>query len=386
MQYFQQTLDDLAARNQLRSLPRRPRSRLDCSSNDYLGLARRPSLQTEFLDTFSDRPLPEFGSTSSRLLTGNSEYHEALEHTLEQAYGRPALLFNSGYHANIGILPAIAGRHTLILADKLVHASLIDGIRLCGAPYRRFPHNDMRQLAILLERHAANYRHVIIVSESIFSMDGDTAPLPALAALKQAYPNVLLYLDEAHSVGVYGDAGLGLAEHHACLKDIDILVGTFGKAAASQGAYAVCGQVLKNYLINRARPLIFSTALPPVCAAWSDFIFRKLPGLQPQRHHLARTSMRLRTAIARLGLPMPGESHIVPYIVGSNLHAEQAAATLQQQGCHVLPIRPPTVPANTARLRFSLSSDMSDADIDWLIELIVSNRPPAANPARGQEI
>lgn len=370
MQRLQCLLDKLAEKNQLRKLPKIAGYQLDFSSNDYLGLAQSTDLQNEFLDSFSDRHLPAFGSTSSRLLAGNSEYHEALEHTLEQAYGNPALLFNSGYHANIGILPAIADKHTLILADKLIHASLIDGIRLSQADYRRFRHNDMQHLTGLLDHHAANYDQVIIVTESIFSMDGDTAPLARLATIKQAYSNVMIYLDEAHAVGVYGLKGLGLAEQKACLKNIDILVGTFGKAAASQGAYAICNTILKNYLINRARPLIFSTALPPLSAAWSDFIFRKFPELNPNRNHLACTAEYFRHILKQRNLPMPSESHIVPYILGCNKKAEQLASTLQQQGCHVLPIRPPTVPAGTARLRFSLNASLGPEDIDRLVSLL----------------
>lgn len=370
MQHFQTRLEQLAAQNQLRRLSRISECRLNCSSNDYLGLSQSSKLQAEFLNRFSDRHLPAFGSTSSRLLAGNSEYHEALEATLQQAYGRPALLFNSGYHANIGILPAIADKHTLILADKLVHASLIDGIRLSGAPYKRFRHNDTAQLARLLNEHTAQYRHVIIVTESIFSMDGDFAPLAELVNLKNRHPNTLIYLDEAHAVGVYGTSGLGLAEHYACLKSIDILIGTFGKAAASIGAYAICNDTLKSYLINTMRPLIFSTALPPLNAAWSDFVFQKFPFWQAKREHLNHISTKLRTAIRQRGLPMPSQSNVVPYITGSNQKAEQLAAELQQQGCHVLPIRPPTVPRNTARLRFSLTADMQESDIDWLIGLL----------------
>lgn len=370
MKHYQTLLEQLQAQNQLRRLTSAPPCRLNLSGNDYLGLTQSSEWQVEFFERFSDRPLPALGSTSSRLLTGNSEHHEALEHTLQQAYGRPALLFNSGYHANIGILPALANRQTLILADKLVHASLIDGIRLSGAPYKRFRHNDTAQLAVLLEQHAAAYQHVIIVTESLFSMDGDFAPLSRLVQLKQQYANILLYLDEAHAVGVYGATGLGLAEQEACLNDIDILVGTFGKAAASQGAYAICNDILKNYLINTTRPLIFSTALPPLQAAWSDFIFQKFAGWSDKRRHLAHISARLRSAISQRHLPMPGQSHIVPYILGSNRAAEQAAEELQRQGCYSLPIRPPTVPPGTARLRFSLTAAMSETDIDWLISLL----------------
>lgn len=370
MQLFQQKLNELAEQNLLRRIRSVPDCRLNCSSNDYLGLSLDYSLQAEFLQSFSDRPLPLFGSTSSRLLCGDSEYHQSLENILAAAYQRAALLLNSGYHANIGILPALADPHTLILADKLVHASLIDGIRLAGCDYRRFRHNDMMQLARLLAEHSAHYRRIIIVSESIFSMDGDFAPLAELVALKQQYGNVWLYLDEAHAIGVYGATGLGLAEQQNLLPHIDFLVGTFGKAAASIGAYLICDEVIKDYLINTMRPLIFSTALPPLNIAWSEFIFRRLPQWQNKRRHLAGISQQLRQAISAKGLPMPSQSHVIPYITGSNASAEQLAAQLQAKGCYALPIRPPTVPANTARLRFSLTAAMTDEEIDWLISLL----------------
>ena len=280
------------------------------------------------------------------------------------------MLFNSGYHANIGILPALADKHTLILADKLVHASLIDGIRLAGCDYRRFRHNDMAQLAHLLDEHAERYRRIIIVSESIFSMDGDFAPLAEMVALKKQYDHVWLYLDEAHAVGIHGENGLGLAEQQGVLSDIDLLVGTFGKAAASIGAYLICDEIIKDYLINTMRPLIFSTALPPLNMAWSEFVFRRLPKCGDKRAHLANISHTLRQAISQRGLPMPSQSNVVPYITGSNASAERLAEQLQAQGCYALPIRPPTVPANTARLRFSLTAAMTDEEIEWLISLL----------------
>ena len=373
MHTFTQQLEQLDRQNQRRRIRPTPACRLNCSSNDYLGLASDTQLQAEFFSNFPT-DCPPFGSTSSRLLTGDSAHHQALEHTLSIAYQRPALLFNSGYHANIGILPALADARTLILADKLVHASLIDGIRLSGAAYKRFPHNNIERLTAMLAQYAEHYQRIIIVTESIFSMDGDFAPLAELAALKQSYPHILLYLDEAHAVGICGTQGLGLAEQQNCLADIDILVGTFGKAAASIGAYVICNEVLHDFLINHARPFIFGTSRPPINAAWSNFIFQHFAAWQDKRQHLANISAHLRQAIARQGLPMPSQSNVVPYITGSNQSAEQLSAALQSQGCYALPIRPPTVPAGSARIRFSLTAAMSTQDIDWLISLLPSPR------------
>ena len=206
---------------------------LNLSSNDYLGLAADRTLREEFLQELTaDSFLPT--SSSSRLLTGNFTVYAELEQTLAQLFGtEAALVFNSGYHANTGILPAVSDTQTLILADKLVHASLIDGIRLSSAKCIRYRHNDLKQLERLLAENHAAYRQVIVVTESIFSMDGDIADLKELVRLKQMYENVLLYVDEAHAFGARGEQGLGCAEETGCIQEIDFLVGTFGKAASS---------------------------------------------------------------------------------------------------------------------------------------------------------
>lgn len=246
---MQQELQLLEEHSNLRRLPRMVhdgrdvivdgKRMLNLSSNDYLGLASDRALREEFLRTLTpDTFLPT--SSSSRLLTGNFTVYEELEAELARLFGKEAaLVFNSGYHANTGILPAVSDAQTLILADKLVHASLIDGIRLSAAKCIRYRHNDLAQLERLLKEHHSAFRQIIIVTESIFSMDGDQADLPALAELKRRYGNVLLYVDEAHAFGVRGRQGLGCAEESGCTGDIDFLVGTFGKAAASAGAYIV---------------------------------------------------------------------------------------------------------------------------------------------------
>ena len=234
---------------------------LNLSSNDYLGLANDVSLREEFLKTMTPETfLPT--SSSSRLLTGNFSDYQALEQQLATMFGaESALIFNSGYHANTGILPAVSNAQTLILADKLVHASLIDGIRLSSAKCIRYRHNDASQLQRLVSENHNLYAQIIIVTESIFSMDGDKADLCALVRLKKSYSNVLLYVDEAHAFGVRGEKGLGCAEEQDCINDIDFLVGTFGKAIASAGAYIVCRQVIREYLINKMRTFIFTTAI-----------------------------------------------------------------------------------------------------------------------------
>lgn len=375
---MQQELQRLKEQSNLRSLPRMTHNgrdvivdgqrMLNLSSNDYLGLAADSSLREKFLHTLTpDTFLPT--SSSSRLLTGNFTVYEELEAELSRLFGtEAALVFNSGYHANIGILPAVSDAQTLILADKLVHASLIDGIRLSSARCIRYRHNDLPQLERLLKEHHASYRQIIVVTESVFSMDGDEADLAALAQLKRRYDNVLLYVDEAHAFGVRGRQGLGCAEESGNIADIDFLVGTFGKAAASAGAYLACRKVIREYLVNRMRTLIFTTALPPVNIAWTLFVVRKLAGMGERREHLAHISRTLREALQARGYNCPGTSHIVPMIIGPSADTRLRADALQRHGFYALPVRPPTVPEGTSRIRFSLTADIQEREIEELIQ------------------
>lgn len=344
------------------------RQMLNLSSNDYLGLASQPELQQEFLASEQARGLP-FSSSSSRLLTGNYPVYTALERMIAQSFDREAaLILNSGYHANTGILPALADKRTLILADKLIHASIIDGILLSGAPFQRYRHNDYNQLERLLEKEAGQYEKVIVVTESIFSMDGDVADLPRLTGLKKRYPNLWLYVDEAHAIGVRGANGLGIAEEQACLREIDLLVGTFGKALASMGAYLVCDSVIREYLVNTMRPLIFSTALPPIQIAWTAFIWERLSGLTEQRDHLRTLSGRVSAALRGKGGEI-SQSHIIPFLIGDSPDCVLKAEELRRKGFYCLPVRPPTVPKGTARIRLSLTANMTDGEIGNLLGL-----------------
>lgn len=373
IEQMQQELQELKEHSNLRRLPQMThdgrevvvngKRMLNLSSNDYLGLAADRELREEFLKSLTpDTFLPT--SSSSRLLTGNFSVYEELEAELVALFGtEAALVFNSGYHANMGILPAVSNTQTLILADKLIHASIIDGIRLSSARCIRYKHNDLSQLKRLLEQNHADYQQIIIVTESIFSMDGDEADLKALVQLKQSYDNVLLYVDEAHAFGVRGEHGLGCAEEARCIQDIDFLVGTFGKAAASVGAYIVCTKVIREYLVNRMRTLIFTTALPPINIAWTLFIIRKLASMQNRREHLAHISRILRETLLAKGYACPSTSHIVPMVIGSSADAVLRAEELQRHGFYALPVRPPTVPEGTSRIRFSLTAEIREEEI-----------------------
>lgn len=372
MDAFKQQLEQLSAQNQYRSIPdlvhqgryimRENRKMLNMSSNDYLGLASNENLRQSFLQQYGGN-FPSFTSSSSRLLTGNFPIYTDLEELVAQRFQREsALLFNSGYHANIGILPALTTK-SLILADKLVHASMIDGIRLSQCEFFRYRHNDYEHLKNLLEKNVGKFDRTFIVTESVFSMDGDVADLKQLVQLKKQFPNTYLYVDEAHAIGVYGKNGLGIAERANVIADIDLLVGTFGKALASMGAYVVCDQILKECLINQMRPLIFSTALPPFNVAWTHFIFERLPQLSKERTHLEQLSAFLRQEVEHRTQIMPSQTCIVPYILGENEATLAKAKDLQEQGYYCLPIRPPTVPKNTSRIRLSLTADMTADEV-----------------------
>ena len=377
MDAFKQQLEQLSAKNQYRSIPdlvhqgryitRENLKMLNMSSNDYLGLASNENLRQSFLQQYGDN-FPSFTSSSSRLLTGNFPVYTDLEQLIAQRFQREsALLFNSGYHANLGILPSLTTTKSLILADKLVHASMIDGIRLSQCEFFRYRHNDYEHLKSLLEKNAGKFDRTFIVTESVFSMDGDVADLKYLAQLKKQFPNTYLYVDEAHAIGVYGKNGLGIAERANVIADIDLLVGTFGKALASMGAYVVCDYILKECLINQMRPLIFSTALPPFNVAWTHFIFERLPQLSKERTHLEQLSAFLRQEVEHRTQIMPSQTCIVPYILGENEATLTKAKDLQEQGYYCLPIRPPTVPKGTSRIRLSLTADMTIDEVKQFV-------------------
>ncbi|HBI14769.1 MAG TPA: 8-amino-7-oxononanoate synthase [Desulfobulbaceae bacterium] len=346
---------------------------LNLSGNDYLGLGGNRELIAELYRQLSDRTLLEHfgpGATASRLMTGNGELYARLEGKLAELYGSEScLVFNSGYHGNTGILPCLTGKGDLIVADRLCHASLIDGMRLSRADTVRYHHLDYDHLTEILRQKRHRFRHVFIVSESVFSMDGDTADLHRLIALKKEF-QAIIYLDEAHAVGVFGPQGLGLAEQEGVLPDIDLLFGTFGKAMAGLGGFIACRRVVADSLVNRARSFIFTTGLPPVCLSWLLLVLDRIPAMRSERRRLQKLATELRRELTRLGLTTDGNSQIVPVVIGESMGAVRVAKRLQEQGYWVTAIRPPTVPAGTARLRLSLTATMDQAELAPLPGLI----------------
>jgi len=323
------------------------------SSNDYLGLAAHPALRDAAMGEWERGG---FGSGASRLICGTMTAHEELEVSIARFKRTPAALaFHSGYAAALGTIPAICGKDDVIIMDKLSHACLIDAARLSGAVLRVFPHNDLSKL----ESHLAwaSRKHpqarVLIVVESVYSMDGDLAPLREIVDLKERY-GAWLFLDEAHAVGVLGPSGGGLAEELGMGDRIEVQMGTLGKALGAHGAYVAGSRVLRDYLINRARSFIFSTAPPaPVAVAATKAIeIAQSPEGGRLRECLWEN---IRNLAAELQAPKP-ESAIIPHILGPENAATSASTELLQKGFLVAAIRFPTVAKGAARLRFTVTS------------------------------
>lgn len=347
---------------------------LNLSSNDYLGIATDRELREEFFDTIDKESLL-LGSTSSRSLSGNYRIFTQLEdYIAAQFSNKSCLLFNSGYHLNISCMQALSEfSNVLFVVDKFVHASIIDGLRLGGKRFMRYTHNDMQSLASILEKTHNQYESIIIVSEGLFSMDGDLAQLDSLCAFKQQYSNVMLYLDEAHSVGVFGENGLGLASL-GYENSIDFLVYTFGKAIGSFGACMICSPHLKDFFINKARGFIYSTAIAPINVAWNLFVFQKLKSMQNRRKHLLNLSELLRKECAKYNISLMGEAQILSLIAHTNENALLLADKLSHKGFFAPAIKTPSVPPNTARLRISLTSNMQEEMMIELVSTLNANR------------
>ena len=329
---------------------------LNLSSNNYLGFADNRRITEEFMKQTGGKY--SFGSASARLLTGTLPVYNDLEHILAELYDKEsALIFNSGYHANVGITSSLAQKGDVIFSDKLNHASIIDGMKLSNGKFFRYMHNDMQSLENLLKRERSNYNNAVIVTETVFSMDGDIADLKKIIELKQKY-NCILVIDEAHAFGVFGQKGLGICEKLNLIDDIDLIIGTFGKAIGSMGAFAVGDKILIDFLINKARSFIFSTALPPINIAFTKWIIeKKLPYTYEKRQRLLTLSQKL-----------GGSSHIIPLHTNDNEKTVKMCETLYKNGYFTLPIRKPTVP--TPRIRLSLTTEISEQDLENLCSTI----------------
>lgn len=348
----------------LRAL-RAPRG-IDLSSNDYLALARHPALVDGMIHAVRRDGC---GSTGSRLLRGEREGFSALERTFA-AFKRTerSLYFSSGYLANLAVLTALPERGDVIYSDERNHASLIDGARLSAATRVIFPHNDVDRLTRLLEAHAGGQAFIVV--ESLFSMDGDVAPLQAYAALSRA-SGATLIVDEAHAVGVFGARGSGLIEAAGVDPDVSVSVNSAGKALGVAGAFAAGPDWAIDYLVQRARPFIFSTAPPPSVTGAIDASLAIVAREPDRRERLLQLSRHLRTRLRERGVPAPdGAAQIVPVVIGDNEHASGVAHAMQAQGFDVRAIRPPSVPQGTARLRITVNAGLDEETIDRFVDAL----------------
>jgi 8-amino-7-oxononanoate synthase len=349
-------------------------------SNDYLGLATHPALAAAMAEAAGRHGA---GSGASHLVTGHGPEHEALERELAEFTGRErALLFSTGYMANLGVTAALAERGDLVLEDRLNHASLLDaGLLAHGATLRRYAHGDADAARSALDAHAARHPQsgALLLTDGVFSMDGDLAPLPALGAAARAHA-AWLVVDDAHGLGVTGRHGRGSCEHFGLdARDVPVLVGTLGKAFGSFGAFVAGRHDLVELLVQRARSYIYTTALPqPVAAATRAAL--RLAGEDWRRDKLRERIAEFRAAATRLGLPLTASTTpIQPLILGSARSALDASAALRAAGFWVTAIRPPTVPQGSARLRITLSAAHEREDVAALTTALarICERPAA---------
>lgn len=337
---------------------------INFSSNDYLGLSQHSELiqrATEFAEKYG------VGSGSSRLVTGTQLIHSELENKLASVFeSEEAILFNSGFQANTSILPALADRNSLIIADKKIHNSLIQGALLSRSTFKRFEHNNYDDLEELIKNaDRARYNRIWIVSETVFSMDGDRNDIDRLTEISEKY-NALLYSDDAHAVGVLGEKGLGL---NYGKKGIDISLGTFGKSFGSFGAFALCSKEMKEYLINYAGGFIYSTSLPPNVIGAIDAALDLIPEMDQERIQLLKNVEYVRTEIQKFGFDTAtSESQIIPVIIGDEQEVIQLSNQLKEKGLWVSAIRPPTVEKNASRLRITLSVKHTKEHLNKLLK------------------
>jgi 8-amino-7-oxononanoate synthase len=362
-------LADLEQRNLKRTRRVMPRDGLiDFCSNDYLGLARHPELVRAFGDAAARHGV---GSGASHLVTGHGPEHEALETELAAFTGRErALVFSTGYMANLGVIGALADQKAVIVSDKLNHASLIDGGRLSGGDVRRFRHADAAHAAELFESRPDTPTRLLI-TDGIFSMDGDIAPLPALAAAART-ANAWLVVDDAHALGVIGPRGRGSCDHFALgAAEVPVLIGTFGKAFGTFGAFVAGDADLIEFLLQKARTYIYTTALPAAVAAATRAALRVSERESWRREKVLALARRFRERLTAAGAgdtlsPLSSPGTIVPLLMGHEARALAASRSLEARGFLVAAIRPPTVPAGTARLRVTFSAAHEERDVDAL--------------------
>jgi 8-amino-7-oxononanoate synthase len=344
-------------------------SLLNFCSNDYLGLAGHPDIAAALkagVDSYGT------GSGASHLISGHSVAHQQLEEQLAEFTGRPrALLFSTGYMANLGLINALVGRHDLVLQDQLNHASLLDGGRLSRADFKRYKHSSLSNLQTQLEQSSASRK--LVVTDGVFSMDGDVAPLPEISALAAEH-NAWLMVDDAHGVGVLGATGAGIVEQqHLSVEQVPILMGTLGKSFGTFGAFVAGSEALIETLIQFARSYIYTTALPPSIACATSASLKIVREEQWRRDHLNLLIKRFRAGGQQIGLQlMASDTPIQPVLINDDLRVSEISQQLREKGVMVGAIRPPTVAKGSGRLRICLSTAHSEQQVDQLLEALES--------------
>ncbi len=365
--YAKAQLEDADSRAQRRTLAESAREHVNVvqngtryvsfACNDYLGLAQHPEVIAAAQKALAEHGA---GAAASRLVTGNHPAYAPLEKALaEYKSTEAAMVLGSGYMANIGIIPALVGKGDLIIADKLSHACILDGAKLSGATIKRFRHNDATHARVLLEEFRGAHKRLLIITEHIFSMDGDRAPLQKLADLAKDYDGWFM-VDDAHGIGFFDKQAA----------PVDVWMGTMSKALGGYGGYVCASQAVVDYLATSVRSFIFTTGLPPATCAAAEAAL-KIMQREPER---AKRAHKHAERVARaMNLPVP-DAAILPWVIGDEQAALNASASLKEQGMLAMAIRPPTVPPGTSRIRFAFSAEHTDAQVDALIDALTNQR------------
>lgn len=345
------------------------RKYFNLASNDYLNLANDVELINAVREGASEYGV---GSGGSRLICGTHSIHVAAEEKIaEMKKTEAGILFNSGYNANLGIISAILDSNSLALCDRLNHASIIDGVKLSGAKLVRYRHCDCENLETKLKKYRGKFKRAMIITDSIFSMDGDRAPLDEICSLSEKYDTFLL-VDEAHATGVFGANGGGLSEEIDLSERIDFNMGTFSKAAGIFGAYIGLTSEKKKFLINKARPFIYTTALPPALVYGIICCIEIMKNRKEERRRLLKNAEILRGKLLSAGFNLSNSSsQIIPLVVGHEQKTINFAEHLMREGVFAVAIRPPTVPPGTSRIRLSLTSALCEKDVQVISEIIM---------------
>ena len=338
---------------------------LNFCSNNYLGLADDPRLRQAAIDSIEKEGI---GSGASRLVCGNLRAHRALEEKIAQFKGAAScLVFSTGYMANVGIISSVFERGDIIFSDKFNHASIVDGMILSGAAFKRYPHKDMGVLEQWL-KESSDFKKRGIITDSVFSMDGDIAPLDKIVDLARRY-NAMVMIDEAHALGILGQKGKGAAEYFGLEEKIDIQMGTLSKAAGVFGAYCCGSKPLISFLVNRARSFIYTTGMPPLVAACARRAIEIIEQEPHRRTQLNESSEYLRRELNRMGFcTLESQTPIIPILIKDARRAVEFSQKLFEHGIFVQAIRPPTVPVNTARLRLTVMATHQRSDLDFVLE------------------